>query len=264
MLQALYRTFLCLGLAGSLAWAQGMAPPRMRAGYLSPNTMPELTDVVPPPPKDGSGKEAADRAIYRATRSLEGTARWSLAQSDNDVSTTGILKAFSCALGVTPTAKTTPHLYSLLARSSIDGFAAFNRLKDLYQRKRPYLDEEGAVCISRSPAFDRNPDYPSGHATIGWQFGLILAELAPDAADKILERARAFGESRVVCGVHYASAVDAGWMTAAAVVAALHGSAAFRADLETARSELKDLRVTDKPLMSTCKAEAEALAARPY
>jgi acid phosphatase (class A) len=32
--------------------------------------------------------------------------------------------------------------------------------------------------------------------------GLILAELAPERATPILNRGRAYGESRVVCGVH--------------------------------------------------------------
>ena len=43
---------------------------------------------------------------------------------------------------------------------------------------------------------------PSGHTDIGWGWALILSEIAPDRTDAILERDRAFGESRVVCNVH--------------------------------------------------------------
>ena len=49
---------------------------------------------------------------------------------------------------------------------------------------------------------------------------MILAELEPDRASDILVRARAYGESRVVCGVHNASAVEGGRIIAAAMVAA--------------------------------------------
>jgi acid phosphatase (class A) len=73
---------------------------------------------------------------------------------------------------------------------------------------------------------------------------LVLAELAPDSATSLLARARAFGESRIVCGVHNMSAVEAGWMTATAVFAAQNASAAFRADLDPAKTELSTLRTS--------------------
>jgi acid phosphatase (class A) len=66
----------------------------------------------------------------------------------------------------------------------------------------------------------------------------VLAELRPDHADAILERGREYGHSRVMCGAHSVSAVEAGRQAAAAIVAVLHGSPRFRADLEAARREL--------------------------
>jgi len=83
---------------------------------------------------------------------------------------------------------------------------------------------------------------------------LILAELAPDRATAILNRGRAFGESRVVCGVHSPSAVDAGRTNGASLVATLHGQTAFRADLEAAREELAALRAKAAPLTASCAA----------
>ena len=49
----------------------------------------------------------------------------------------------------------------------------------------------GLACTARSEALAKSPDYPSGHASWGWAVGLILAELAPDRAVPILQRARA-------------------------------------------------------------------------
>ncbi len=48
-------------------------------------------------------------------------------------------------------------------------------------------------------------------------------------------RARSIGDSRIVCGVHYLSDVEAGRDNGAVLVAAEHGSAAFRADMDAAR-----------------------------
>ncbi|WP_230772482.1 phosphatase PAP2 family protein [Sphingomonas sp. Leaf4] len=84
----------------------------------------------------------------------------------------------------------------------------------------------------------RHFDYPSGHTSWGTSVALVLAELRPDRADAILERGREYGNSRVICGAHSVSAVEAGRQAAAAIVAVLHGSSQFRGDLEAARREL--------------------------
>jgi acid phosphatase (class A) len=253
-------------LAIGPVWAQqtAAAPRPARSGYLSPAETPDVARIVPMAPTTGDSRDALDRAVFRATRSFEGSPRWSLALSDNDLSTAGMFRAFGCSLGVELTRQNAPRITALITRATIDGTAAFDRLKQLnQQRKRPFLVADGPICLKRPTGLEGNPDYPSGHTTFGWEVGLILAELAPDAATAILSRARAFGESRVVCGVHNASAVEAGRMTASAVVAALHGSAAFRMDLDAARSELAGLR--GHVLGSAgCALEAEILAKPPY
>jgi acid phosphatase (class A) len=65
-----------------------------------------------------------------------------------------------------------------------------------------------------------------------------LAELVPSRADAILQRGRDYGDSRVVCGLHYPSDVEAGRTIAAAALARLHADPAFRRALDEARSEL--------------------------
>ncbi|MDB5451330.1 MAG: acid phosphatase, partial [Phenylobacterium sp.] len=95
--------------------------------------------------------------------------------------------------------------------------------------------------------------------------GLILAELAPDRATQILSRARAFGEGRLVCGVHNLSAVEAGRMNGSIVVAALHGSEEFRKDMDVARKEIAAARKAGPaPDAAACAKEAELVALNPY
>ena len=134
-------------------------------------------------------------------------------------------------------------------------------MKYAYHAARPYLGTKAHICQARTAHLAANGDYPSGHAAGGWMEALILSELAPDRATAILARGRAFGESRVVCGSHSLSAVQAGWLAGAATTAALHGSAAFRADLETARGELARVRTrATAPDAAQCRAVTVALA----
>jgi acid phosphatase (class A) len=92
-----------------------------------------------------------------------------------------------------------------------------------------------------------------------------MAEVASDRATEILSRAKAFGESRLVCGVHNLSAVEAGRMNGSIVVAALHGQAAFRKDLEDVRKEVAAARKAGPaPDPAACAKEAELVAKSPY
>ena len=83
-----------------------------------------------------------------------------------------------------------------------------------------------------------NASYPSGHSMVAWSWGLILAELAPSKADSVLSLGRESGESRVICGVHFISDVEAGRTLGSAMVARLHAEPAFEADLAKAKREL--------------------------
>jgi acid phosphatase (class A) len=112
----------------------------------------------------------------------------------------------------------------------------------LLPAQAPLPDRRGPICVDKTEGLAKSPDYPSGHTTWGWTVGLVLAEADPAHATAILSRARAFGESRLVCGVHNASAIEAGRTNAAALVAALHGSKAFRDDLDAVRDEIAELR----------------------
>ncbi len=257
---------LALLSAIALLHAQSGGPAQRPQGYLTPQQTRDVEKVVPPAPSAGDPRFEADMAIFRATRALQGSARWKIAQSDDNLSLTGQLLAFRCALHLDLTPQNAPKLALLLSRADSDAGAASNNIKFRYGHKRPFQVANGEVCVSPQTKSDleKNPDYPSGHTTVSWDTSLILAEIFPDYADDILARARAYGQSRVVCGVHNLSAVQAGWMTADAVFAMQQASAAFRADLDAARSEVAALRSASKATPQGCDVEAEALSKSPY
>jgi membrane-associated phospholipid phosphatase len=228
--------------------------------YLSPEAVPDGVRILPPAPAAGSPVAAADRQLFAATRRLEGSPRWKVATSDVE---TGPFAHFACALGVTLTAQTAPALARLLDRAGTSGVV--DPVKRFYRAQRPYIGSSAPICQSKTADLAANGDYPSGHTANGWMEALILAELVPDRATEILARGRAFGESRLICGAHSLSAVEAGWLAGAAATAALHGSAAFRVDLEAARQEMAAVRASaPAPNAAACRAEAAALATAAY
>ncbi|MDB5464672.1 MAG: acid phosphatase [Phenylobacterium sp.] len=249
-------------LGAAPAPAQAPMAASTAQGYLG-DAAPDTYKILPPAPVAGTTRYEADRAIYLGTRSLKDTPRWGLAQ--NDVNQLAILKDLSCAVGVELNQANAPKTVALVARVGRDVSRATDRPKDIYKRQRPYLIDEGPICIDKTDALAKSPDYPSGHNTWGWTVGLIMAELAPDRATEILARARAFGEGRLVCGVHNLSAVEAGRMNGSIVVAALHGQEAFRKDLNVVRKEVAAARKAGPtPDPAACAREAEIVAKSPY
>lgn len=244
------------------AQAPPMTPVVRGHGYLG-EAAPDTYAILPPAPTPGDPRDKADRTIFRASRAAEGTPRWAMAQ--NDANSAGIVKDLACALGVQLTPQNAPRTLALLAKVAPDASRVTNRPKDIYKRPRPYLRDKGPICVPRDASLAASPDYPSGHNTWGWTVGLIMAELVPDRAAPILTRARAFGENRLVCGVHSLSAVEAGRDNASILVAALHSSPEFRTDMDAARAEVAAARAAGPaPDPSACAQESALLAKSPY
>ena len=266
-------TLLCLGSFGPAAtgWGQSGPPPagssgmpRPRAqGYLGANAVPDHRVFLPPPPAVDSPAGIADVAIFHATRSLESGPRWELAASDDRIGSRKMLGDFGCAMGIDLAAVEAPALARTLARANADLIAMVGDAKDHYQRPRPFVAESLPICVDVSPEFAASGSYPSGHSAAAWLYALLLSEIDPDNAAAIVARGRAFGESRVVCGVHYVSDVEGGRLTTSALVAALHGNAEFEADIASARAELAKARTT-APRADAASCPADGALAKPW
>jgi acid phosphatase (class A) len=250
--------FLLFAFVPVLLYGQTSRP----KGYLSPVDVQSLIVLIPPPPEENDVRDVVDQDVFLRTRGAKDTPRWAIARKDVDISVGGLMRAFSCTFGEA-TPKQQPHLAALLARVSSDSFALFDSLKIYYKKKRPFLIHDGPVCVDKKE-IAKTYDYPSGHSTVGYTTGLILADLNVAKAPAILGRARQFGESRIFCGVHNASAVEAGRVLGAALFAMLQGVPEFRADLEAARAELAAGPEKAGEDKASCEADAAVLAASPY
>lgn len=234
-------------------------------GYLPRGAAPDSLSLLPPAPRPGSASEARDVAESKALAPLEGGPRWRLAAQDADLHFPGAAGVFRCALGAAVDPQTTPRLYTLLRRTVADAGLATYPAKTHYKRARPFMTDGRPTCTPADEKMLRvDGSYPSGHAAIGWAWALILAEAAPDRADAVLARGRAFMESRAVCNVHWLSDVEAGGVVGAAVVARLHNDPAFRQDLEAAKAEIAAARAAASGgAPSDCAGEQAALALTP-
>jgi len=247
------RIILLIGVAA------GAGAASQYKGYLE--TPVDITTIVPDAPQKGDVRYEADRKVFRATRVMLNTPRGRLATSDVPSSVTEVMKDFSCATGVKLSPETTPATYRLLANANADTANANNLAKDHWKRLRPFLIDKGPICDSKEE-LAKSYDYPSGHSTRGWTFGLALSDAEPDRATPIQVRARAYGESRIVCGAHNMSAVEAGRLGATVTMESVRQSAAYQADVEAARAELKAAR-TNPALASeagACSTEAGLVA----
>ena len=235
--------------------------PGVLKGYLPKEALPDSAGLLPPPPAIGSAAAALDQDLARASLMLSNTARWKLATVDADLTFPYAAGAFSCALGAPITEQDTPRLYVMLRRVLTDaGYATF-AAKDKYQHARPFMLDGQPICTpDKEKGLREQGSYPSGHTSAGWAWALVLAEAAPDQGEAILARGLAFGQSRLVCNVHWESDVVEGRTIGAATVARLHAEPAFIADLEAAKAEIAAVRAKQLPPQRDCKFEAEALA----
>jgi acid phosphatase (class A) len=233
-------------------------------GFLASAELPDSLALLAPPPADDSAALAADGAAFRALTRLQGTPRGALAVQDANLKFPQATETFSCALGlgIPITEQATPHLNMLLRRTLADAGGATYKAKIKYQRLRPFVVFKVPSCTPSEEAFlAKDGSYPSGHAAVGWAWALVLTEIAPDRGDALLQRGRAFAQSRGICGVHWQSDIESGRLIGAATVARLHANPVFNAQLEAARGEFVKVRAEGGMPKHDCAAETAALAA---
>jgi acid phosphatase (class A) len=203
--------------------AQPTTPERNPAVQVDPSVF------IPPPPIADGPLEMAERAIVRGPWTAE---RRQQAVEDNQIDP---FAAFDNVLGANFTGQNFPATAALLDRAGRAAGFAGDPIKFVHRRDRPFVHDDSIVtCIPRPTTYS----YPSGHAALGFGWALVLAELIPSRADAIIDRGRDFTWSRIVCGVHYPSDVEAGRIVASAAIARLHADPDFQREFAAARAEV--------------------------
>jgi hypothetical protein len=207
--------------------------------YVEREDQPDGGIFLPAPPDTSSVAYIDDFVQWQWGKAMRLTERGERASQESASSTTEMARIYSEALGFKISRTETPAIYNLMSRSYHTAEQASKNPKAKYMRIRPVIqyNENPTGRSDRLESLRTSGSYPSGHTTRGMATALVLAEMAPEYQDTILRRGFEYGESRIMVSAHYQSDVNAGYMCAAACVAAMHSTDDFKADMEAARKE---------------------------
>lgn len=224
--------------------------------FLQADEVANSLELLPAPPQPGSILWMNDEAQYQWGKLQRNTPRGDQAAADARVGGNGVPNAFSEAFGIRISKETTPEIYKLVLGMREDaGDLATRAAKNYYMRVRPFAFYHETTCNpEQQQELSTNGSYPSGHTAIGWATALILSEINVDRQNEILKRGYEMGQSRVICGYHFQSDVDAARLVSSAVVARLHANKNFMAQLEKAKAEFARLDKAGKVKKSERKA----------
>jgi acid phosphatase (class A) len=206
-----------------------------QAGLLEPAQF-DASHFLPPPPAEGSAmtmKELAELRVIAVSSSAEEKAA---AAKDAKDETPDI---FNGVIGFDIATK--PETNKLLTMVAEEEDTDSKVAKDYFHRLRPYgADPSLKTCEPVKPGKAAKPNsYPSGHATLAFSMGVVLADLMPAKSQAILARSGQYAERRLVCAVHYRSDIVAGQQFGTILALRLMENSAFRAQMEKARAELQ-------------------------
>jgi acid phosphatase (class A) len=203
------------------------------AYYIDPLPL-HLNLILSPPPARDSATAAAELTELHRIEAARTPAQIAQAQADDHEED---IFLFETVLGEGFTAEALPITPSLSGRVRKEESAAGGLLKKLYHRPRPYQ-----VDSTLQPVCPLNPEptsYPSGHSLSGYLLAFTLVQLVPEKRQQILNRADEYVHNRLICGVHYASDVEASRRVAYAIFGAMVASPEFQRDLAGAREETR-------------------------
>jgi acid phosphatase (class A) len=218
--------FALFVLAASTAVARDSAP-----SYLDPAAV-DAVKLLPGPPS-ATSQEARDELelmlLIQEKRTKQDVDR---CQSEVKLK----VDAFQDVMGPWLTEKNVPRLAKLFAALETDSKLFSDAVKAKYRRPRPeHEDPRIHVPIQDETTFA----YPSGHATRGMLYALILAELAPGHRQALLDRGREIGWDRVVAGLHHPSDIMAGRVLGQALAQSLLADPKFNPELAELKTELR-------------------------
>ncbi|MCR5680650.1 MAG: phosphatase PAP2 family protein [Prevotella sp.] len=233
--------------------------------YYLRSEMPNMMKFLPAPPDTIGNKFARDIMRYMWGKTMRQDAeRADMAKRDAVYGVDCIIREFSEAFGLTITKEGTPEIYKVL----LDGCSTCDSIcyepKKFYMRRRPFMRmEEPTLTPEDEESLRKNGSYPSGHTLLGWSSALLLSEINPANADKLMTRGYMYGDSRLIVGAHWQSDVDAGRLAASAAYAKIHNSARFREQMKKAQQEFAEKTGQTVGIRTAAPAAADG-SARAY
>ena len=197
--------------------------------------------ILPPPPKDGSDVQKAGLAEVQRVYKTRSPERRAVAEWDDKHETSEL---FFATLGPQFDLKKLPETAKLLAVLENEQSVVANMGKRYFLRNRPWAIDPSLVACDYKPNAAPLTSYPSGHATLSYSEGYLLANLMPERAQPILARANEYAYSRIVCGAHYPDDIEASHVLATTLVIKMMQVPTFAAQVAASRAELRAAGLT--------------------
>lgn len=229
----------CATLALAVALT-GMAPASAEEHHFHylPASSINPIDVLPDPVPEGSSAEKAEIGDLHALIASSTPERIEQAKWDDQHEDPAL---YDAVLGLK--LESFPKTWALLKAVQNEGDAAADVTKVYFHRKRPWAVDPTMPRCDGTATDSPYRSYPSGHSTLGYSTGFVLARLLPGRAQLVMDRSADFAESRRVCGVHYPSDTEASHVLGTYVASRLMADPVFMKQFEAARAELKAAHV---------------------
>ena len=156
-----------------------------------------MAKVVAPPPRPGSPQERRDIADVYVAQANRTESNLKKAVLDDRLSH----YLYADVLGPKFQIGNVPITNELLERVTTDARLITDEMKAIWDRPRPFNANKGITPESGTPR--TNVAYPSGTTMFGHTSAVMLANMVPEKAAEIYERAAETSYYRVLLGHHY-------------------------------------------------------------
>jgi acid phosphatase (class A) len=238
-------------LLGGPAWAadtpvatpsdmSAAAKPKKVLQVLTPEQV-DPTRILPAPSADGSDAQQAELAELHRLYLTRTPERLAQAEWDDTHETSAL---FAGVIGPGFDLARLPRTDELLKLVENEQSVSANIAKRHFLRNRPWAVDPSLKACDYKPNANPKSSYPSGHATLSYSVGFVLADLLPEKAEAILARAADYAYSREVCAAHYASDIEASHVLGTVVAMRLLANPKVASMVEVSRAELRAAGLT--------------------
>lgn len=231
-------------------------------GFLSKSQLPNSYKLLPAPPVmklDPYGKNypafAQDKAISQKLFDDKNQTyfnggsipkeRLQEAIDDSNKSTKYFLKIFIDPMNISNEDKKEikEAVKNIVTKVVLDSANSTAAAKEKYHRVRPYYYYEKSSCDGEdSSSKKRELSYPSGHAIRGITVARVLAKILPSKyREQLLNRGMEYGDSRVICGDHWQSDIEASRVLSGFVMNALEQNNKYKVSIKQAKLKVKKI-----------------------
>jgi acid phosphatase (class A) len=223
---------LALGIPGALAHHSAAAASFSTPIYYIAPSQVNLEQLLAPPPALGSAEETADLASVtkaEADRTAEDAVN---AEEDHQRS----VFRFADVLGPKFRPDKLPFATGFFLRVYADEKKIITEAKAHFDRPRPFMVDSNLTPMVEPR---KTPSYPSGHTAYAYVMAIILANMVPEKATAIFNRAAQYGYNRVVAGAHFPTDIEAGRISGTVIDSVFFHDQKFLTDFYRARAEVR-------------------------